>query len=170
MERQSTKSSSRIAKYLVDALAFIGFLLAMDPWTTGIALHEWMSIAFGGTVIVHLLLSWRWIVAVTCRFFSRLPARTRLNYILNLLLFIDGTIIGFSGLLISEEVLPLIGITVPHMPIWRGWHSLTADLALLLLGLHVALHWSWIVTTTKRCIVQPLRPRRSETTTGGVGA
>jgi len=170
MKTQSKKPSNRIVKYIIDAVALVGFLLAMDPWTTGIPWHEWLSIAFGATVVVHLLLSWQWIVGVTRRFFSRCPGRTRLDYVLNLLLFIDGTIIGFSGLLISEEVLPMIGLSIPHMPVWRQWHSLTADLALLLLGLHVALHWRWIVSTTKRHILQPLRPRRSATTTEGAEA
>lgn len=170
METETKRVSGRVVKYVIDAVAFVGFLVAMDPSTTGIALHEWLSIAFGATVVVHLLLSWPWIAGITRRFFRRLPGRTRLNYVLNLLLFIDGTIIGFSGLLISEAALPLLGISLPHSPIWRGWHSLSADLALVLLGLHVALHWTWIVATTKRHIIQPLRPRRAATPAEGAGA
>ena len=33
------------AKLLVDALAFIGFFIAMDPRSTGIAIHEWLTLA-----------------------------------------------------------------------------------------------------------------------------
>ena len=104
--------------YVIDVVAFVTFLAAMDPRSTGIRLHEWVSIAFAGAVVVHLLLSWKWISAVTRRFFGKTTARARLNYVLNTLLFLDGTIIGLSGLTISQAVLPLFGITMPHSSLW----------------------------------------------------
>jgi len=82
------KNNSR-SKYVIDVVAFVTFLAAMDPRSTGIPLHEWVSIAFAGAVVVHLLLSWKWINAVTRRFFGKTTGRARLNYLLNTLLFFD---------------------------------------------------------------------------------
>jgi hypothetical protein len=72
------------------------------------------------------------------------------------LLFIDGTIIMLSGFLISQSLMPYLGIQLPEGFAWRRLHDITANLFLVLLGLHTALHWNWIVDTFKRYIVQPL--------------
>ncbi|EFO80909.1 hypothetical protein OSCT_1239 [Oscillochloris trichoides DG-6] len=138
------------ANLLIDLLIFVGFLLATAPRFTGIAIHEWLGIAFGAAIITHLLIHWQWIIAVGKKLFSRAHAPARLNYILNLLLFIDVTLITFTGIMISEVVLPLFGLRLAHAPIWTRLHSLTSDAGVILIGLHIALHWSWIVKTATR--------------------
>lgn len=153
---KSKSFSQNGTKLLVDAGAFIGFLIAMDPRSTGIAIHEWLTLAGIGGVMVHLLLNWSWIVEITRRFFKKIAGRSRLNYILNIALFIDMTLIMFTGIMISENAIPALGITLPQSFIWRSLHSTTADLFIPILGLHLALHWSWLVNTIKRYIVQPV--------------
>src|SRR5262245_22136139 len=140
----------------VDSGIFIGFLVAEAPHFTGMAVHEWLGIAFGAAIITHLLLHWQWIVTITRRFLSDIPRQARLNYLLNMLLFIDITLILYSGLMISRVALPFLGLSLRAGGTWRGIHTLTANLSLVLVGLHVALHWQWIVQAIKRYIVQPL--------------
>ena len=152
----SVKVHRTRTRLLVDIAIFAGFLVAMDPRSTGIAVHEWLSIAFAGTVIAHLLLNWRWFVEVTRRFVGKLATRCRVNYVLNLLLFIDVTLCVFTGIMISEAALPWLGITLPMNLLWRRLHDLSADLSLFLIGLHVALHWGWIVTAVECSIVRPI--------------
>jgi hypothetical protein len=148
--------SQKGTKLLVDTGAFIGFLIAMDPHSTGIAIHEWLTLAGIGAIIVHLLLNWNWIIEITRRFLRRVAGRSRLSYILNIALFIDMTLIMFTGIMISESALPSLGITLPQSFIWRSLHSTTADLFIPILGLHLALHWSWLVGTIKRYVTQPV--------------
>lgn len=151
---------------LIDSTIFIAFLVAMAPRFSGIAIHEWLSIAFGAAIITHLLLHWQWIVGVARRFFSVARWSARLNYLLNTLLFVDMTIVIFSGLLISEAALPLLGIQTVRGGIWRQLHDLSANLAVVLLGLHIALHWSWIVNAVKRYLIAPLTLGRRPSLTG----
>jgi cytochrome b len=80
---QRLKLSGTLRNLIVDAAIFAGFLVATDPRATGQAIHEWLGIAFGATIIVHLLLHWKWIVNVVRRFFSRLPGQVRINSVLN---------------------------------------------------------------------------------------
>ena len=143
-------------KLVVDCLIFFGFLIAMDPRMTGIALHEWLTVAAMAAVITHLLLSWDWIVQVTRRFFRSSAFRPRLNYVLNVLLFIDVTLIMYTGLAISESFMPYFGLQLPRNFSMRSLHDLTANLFILLLGLHIGLHWNWIVETFKRHVIQPV--------------
>jgi hypothetical protein len=146
------KRNRNLRNLLLDIGLFIAFLIAMDPHLTGLTIHEWLSIAFGATIIVHLLWHWEWLVQVSRRFFRQMNGRVRLNYILNSLLFIALTLIIASGLLISEEALPLLGIRPEHSFFWRWLHSTAADASVLLLGLHVALHWRWVVNMFKRLV------------------
>ncbi len=144
----------------VDGGIFLGFLAAGAPHFTGMMVHEWLGLAFGAALITHLLLHWQWLVAVTRRFLSGAPRQARLNYLLNLLLFIDVTLIIYSGLMISRVALPALGLSLEAGGAWWGIHDLTANLSLVLVGLHLALHWQWLVKAIKRYVVQPLTSRR----------
>jgi hypothetical protein len=132
----------------------------MDPRSTGIAIHEWLGLAIGATAIVHILLHWDWLGAITRRFFGKMAFSNRVKYILNALLFVDMTTIILSGVMMSKAVLPLFGIQLDPGFIWHTLHSLSATLAVFIVGLHLALHWKWIVSTFKRTILGPLALHR----------
>lgn len=149
-----TKNQTRI-KLAIDIAIFIAFLIAMDPRSSGIAIHEWLSTAAFAAIIVHLLLNWDWIVQTSRRIIGKMNNQSRINYILNWAMFFDVVVLMLSGFLISEQVIPSLGISLPQNFAWRSLHDLSANLFLLLLGLHTALHWSWIVDAFKRYIFQP---------------
>jgi hypothetical protein len=155
-ETQKNTTVQTKTKLWLDIIVFVAFLITMDPHTSGIAIHEWLSLAMIAAMTVHLLLSWDWIVEISGRFLGKLGTQNRINYILNWLLFIDGTLIMISGIMISEVALPLMGIKLPMGFAWRRLHDMSANIGLLLLGLHTALHWSWIVTAFNKYLVQPI--------------
>lgn len=124
-------SSRTKTKLFIDILIFAGFLVAWDPHSTGIAVHEWLTIGGITALVVHLLLSWNWIAEIGVRFFGALPPRTRFNYILNLLLFVDMTLIMFTGIMISRAVMPFLHIPVQRNPLWRGMHDATSNIFVL---------------------------------------
>ena len=114
IEHQTKTKNQTKTKLIIDVIIFTAFLIAMDPHSSGIAVHEWLATSLIAALVVHLLLSWDWITQVTRRFLSRTNTQSRINYILNWFLFIDGTVIMLSGFMISESVLPFLGITLPH--------------------------------------------------------
>jgi hypothetical protein len=146
----------------VDLAIFAGFLVAFEPSLTGIEVHEWFSLAFAGALIVHLLLHWDWVVKVTIQFFRKLFHTSRLNYLINLGLLVAFVAIMLSGLMISRSFLAVLGIQAAGSSVWRHLHSLSSNLALLLIGLHVALHWKWVVHAIKRYLFKPLKQRLQE--------
>jgi hypothetical protein len=153
-----------ITKFVLDFFIFIGFLLLLDPRTTGIAIHEWLGFAAAGTIVVHLLVNWNWIRGLTTGFFRKMALKSRLNYILNWLLFIDFTLVMLTGIMISEVALPALGIRLGENFAWRQLHSLTADWSLFLMAAHLALNWEWVVSTSKRFILRPIFGRRARKT------
>jgi hypothetical protein len=149
----------------LDTGIFLAFLTAMEPRFSGVPIHEWLSLALAATVVVHLLLHWKWIVGVGARFFQKLWHTSRLKFVIDVLLFVDFIGIMLSGILISRAVLPALGIQLAQTNMqWRSLHTLTANAGILLVGLHFALSWAWIVSTVKRQIflplLQPIRPNQ----------
>ena len=142
---------------LVDLGIFAGLLVAAAPGLTGLALHEWLSVAFFGTIIAHLVLHWKWLVSIGAQFFRKLFHSSRLQFVVDVLLFVAFITVMTSGLAISRNVLAFLGIvSIANNPVWRQLHSLSANLTILAAGLHFALHWDWVVSMTKRYILKPV--------------
>ena len=152
MDTKQKKLSKNQINFLVDIGIFLLVLVVAAPQATGIAIHEWLSIAFVAPIIAHLVLHWKWIVNVTKKIFSKIPGETRFNYILNVLLFIVTVLASSTGILISEAALPAIGITMAIDPFWSSLHDLTGNLFVVLMGVHIAMHWTWIVNAFKRYV------------------
>ena len=142
---------------LIDSLIFLGFLVANEPSLTGVPIHEWFSTAFIAALVTHLVLHWDWIVKITATFIKKLFHESRLNYVLDVLLFTAFVTVNLSGLLISKSILATLGISFEAAPAWRSLHSLSADATMLLIALHFALHWKWIVSAVGRYVVLPAR-------------
>lgn len=149
---------------ILDLTMFGAFLAVSNPSLTGVTVHEWLALSLAGAVIVHLLLHWDWIINVGKEFFKKLWHQSRLNFVVNTLFFIAMTGTLFSGLMISQSVLSTFGIFLTVSRTWRSIHFLMSDVSVILLGLHFALHWKWVVTNLGRYIVNPVRnlfPRRT---------
>lgn len=120
---------------------------------TGLVIHEWLGLAVTGIVLAHLLLSWSWIASQSRRLFAAQSARTRINYLLNLILFACTTALIFSGILISQKAIPfLTGTKIQPEMDWR-WdsiHDWLSSLLVILAGLHLALNWDWAVAAGQR--------------------
>lgn len=171
MAQTATKMSSNRTKLYVDIFLFISFVLVNIPQATGIPVHEWASVLFIIPLLVHILLDWNWIVSVTKRMFGRLPGEVRFNHIFDLVIFIMMTLALMTGFVISEAALPAIGIHVIIDPFWSSMHDLTANLTMLLIGIHLAMHWKWIVNSCKRYFGRNSSPSKTtpETTIEGAG-
>jgi hypothetical protein len=135
--------------FWLDALLLAGYTLAYSLGFTGIANHEWLGIGLGVALLVHLTLHWDWVVRTTTKLFAR-GGRERFSWLVNLLLLVSMTLCIASGILISEVALPQLGISVAASSFWRQMHSTTATLTLILVPVHAALRWRWIVGMVRR--------------------
>lgn len=161
--RSRSRLSETLKNFGVDIALFLMFIIDMNTRFTGIPIHEWLGIVLGGALVYHLLLHWQWIVALTRKIVSKLPAVQRIRYFVDLLLFIDMVIVVASGILISEAALPQVGIQIGRNFLWRGLHHSSTELISWLVGFHLALSWGWISSAFGHYIWQPLtRKQRSE--------
>jgi predicted ferric reductase len=120
---------------------------------SSLAVHEWLAIAFAVLVGLHLLVNWRWVVKTLRRVVIPDSRRARINAVLNGTLFSMMTLTLFSGLAISEVVMPLVGVTTSSLRAWRQLHNVLASVGLGVVGFHVALNWDWIAGVVRKGIL-----------------
>lgn len=162
IDRKRNPLSSTQIQFLADIVLFVGIVWALMPQATGIPLHEWGSLLVIIPFLVHLVLDWQWIVSVTKRFLKRQPGEVRFNYFWNWFQFVMMVIASFSGILISNAVLPALGIPIVVDPFWLEVHLFSANSVMIMLGVHLAMHWQWIIVNFKRYLL------RTTTKNGGV--
>ena len=144
---------------LLDLAIAAAFLAAANPPLTGLTIHEWLGLAFAGTLIAHLVLHWEWGIAATTRLWKGGSGGVRLNYVVDALLFVALIAEMLSGLLISKHVLPTLGLRPQAAHGWRAIHSMAADATIAALGVHLGLHWKWLALNVPRLL--PSRRRKA---------
>ncbi len=123
-------------------------LITLAPDITGLTIHEWLGVAFGGMLLVHLLLHWKWVVAMTKRFFGPMPLKARINYLLSIALLGAFALVGLTGMLGSDT------FGMGGGEFLEEAHEAFSQLSLLLVGTHLAMHWRWIVKAVQRYILR----------------
>ena len=173
--KNSNQNSGKASKtrVILDLFFFILMIAVLIPQSTGIAIHEWLSFLILIPFFLHLMINWNWIAINTKKLFKKQLRKTKFDYFFNWILYIDMLLVTVSGIVISESALPAIGITFNINPFWTIIHNASATLFIVLLGIHLALHWKWIVTTLQKLkfvsefhhikqIIKILRNRRTE--------
>lgn len=160
----ATRKSNPTARNLtLDIALTAGFLASLKPYLTGMALHEILGLAVGGALVVHALLHRKWITAITCRLGCKMPVRTRVCYLLDALLMLAFGTLTVTGVLISQAVLPALGLSgLPSLTL-ATLHNLAAWGALGALAAKLALHTDWIVSAV-RCHILRQAARRTRRT------
>jgi hypothetical protein len=135
-----------IFKFILNLLLAFVFLLLMDPRSFyGLSFHEWAGLLIAIFFLLHKVLNWGWIKKVTLSFFRRIPGRSRLNYFLDILLLIGLTLIIISGLAIARTIdFSWLNLGGSHN-FWRVMHTSSSLLVLALFGIHLGLHWRWVL-------------------------
>lgn len=131
--------------WIIDLIAFTGFLLVMKPQITGYNLHEWLGLAIGAVCLVHLLQHWRWVKSVS-KMMDRIKAQVRAKYILDVMMATGFLVIIVTGLVISM----LLNLPLKNYDAWRTLHFAASYATLLMLAVKVALHWNLIMCTLSK--------------------
>lgn len=133
----------------LDTSLMLAYIVAYSFGFASVAVHEWLGLALGVVLVVHLTLHWDWVLRLTRRLWRR-DGRRQAVWVIDLLLLVAMTLCILSGVLISESALPALGVHPNPSSNWNRVHSLTARLTLGLVAAHVALSWQWILRVTRQ--------------------
>ena len=155
---QTTKTSlhlaqkKRIYMLLLDLFLFVCLILLLSPFSTGLSWHEFLGTIFFLPLILHLLFSWSWIEGSTRRFLNKSNWRERFNYFLNLAFFVFVVLEIVSGLIVSQVLVPFIGIKTINDDAWRGLHKQVSVGIVILISMHISLNWQRMVSYFRKRI------------------
>ncbi|MGL4774568.1 MAG: DUF4405 domain-containing protein [Clostridium sp.] len=137
-------------KIVLDILMAIVFVLLFNKMAVvPMTFHEFAGLFIGVVFITHITLNFKWVKQVTLKLFdSKVNARIKLGYIINVLLLICFVLIIISGALISKVVLPNFRINSSLS--FKAIHMSMSYIALMIVGIHIGLHWNWIVNVFKK--------------------
>ncbi len=149
--------------YVMDTLLLIFFLLACAPLATGVAVHEWISFALMVPFTIHLMTHWPWIKNALgkLRKITTFPkGESRINLVWDLSLYFVMLTVIVSGVLVSQVSLPVLGLTIEASEFWHNTHHNLSNLIMPMLGIHLALHWKFIRTISKKFIGEKEQTRQ----------
>jgi len=99
--------------------------------------------------VMHNAINWKWIKQVTLNLFNRkIPFKTKFGYIIDLLLLIAMSYIIISGIFISKILFP--NLQIGNELFFKISHISISYLVLILLGIHIGLHWKWAINNLKK--------------------
>jgi hypothetical protein len=150
------KQDKQKRNWIIDAVLFGGFLVALWLDLTGLAVHQWLGIAVGALAGYHLVAHWSWVEAVTGRLLGRTSKQSRQFYAVDAGLAVGFVTIAATGLAISTW----LNLSLTSYVIWRNIHVLASVVTLALVVGKIGLHWRWIVSTARRRIFPAPAPVR----------
>lgn len=142
-----------ITKILLDVVMAVILVLLYNTHSISLVFHEIAGIFIFGLFIIHCLLNRKWITAITAKFFSKsLAPRVRFGYIINFLMLASFLLILISGICTSQILFPFADSK--DSP-WRNIHHFFAAISIILIGIHLGLHWKFISNMFKNMIQLP---------------
>jgi hypothetical protein len=135
-------------KWLIDAGLFAGFIILFWLDLTGVALHQWLGVVIGALAVYHFITHWKWVTAVTGRFFKHTSQQARLFYLVDVGLGSGLTLILVTGLVISTW----FSLSLSSYAAWKNFHIVSSIATLLLIVVKIGAHWRWIVQTARRTV------------------
>ena len=133
-------------KFIHNILLTVVMVLLMDPRSFyGLGFHEWAGLIIGLFFILHKAFNWGWIKKVTVCFFRTTPVRARLNYVLDVALLAGMVLMILSGIAIAKTIdFSWLNLGGSRM-FWRVMHTSSSFITLALFGIHLGLHWNWVL-------------------------
>ena len=139
-------------KLFLDIIMAIIFTLLFNAHIFGgLTFHEVAGLVMGIAILVHIGLNWRWVKNVTLSIFNKkITLKTRIGYFINILLLLDIATIIISGIFISKVTFN--GLNIHSSFFNKSTHASASFIALALIGIHVGLHWQWIMNVFKKLV------------------
>ena len=141
-----------ILKIFLDTVMLLLLAMMYQKRVICIRFHEIGGLILFGLFLLHNGLNWKWFKGVSSKIFQRgLPLRSRVNWLVNVLLFISMTATIGTGLLISKT----LPTSIQQAYLVKPWHYFFAAAALILIGIT----WDCIgsIFITFCCLGSPCR-------------
>lgn len=132
-------------KFILDLLMIVVFVLLLYKSNFGMEFHEIAGLAILAAFVFHVLLNLKWVVSISKNLFNgKVKLSAKIGWIVDAALLVSFTLIGISGICMSKVVF--------HFNIngnWQTLHYFCSALAIILLGVHLGMHFDMIGSVLK---------------------
>ena len=144
-DKKISGKPKNIHKYILDLIMTIIMVLLMRTFFTGLLLHEALGIAVFLMVILHQIFNWKCTKGLLkCLFKKDIKLSTRIGVIIDItLVFVIAGII-ITGIIISKVIFGF-DLNADLVLAASGLHHSLGYIALILISIHLGLHWSSIM-------------------------
>lgn len=138
-------------KIILDILTTIIIILLMDNDIIGLPLHEILGIVILFLFLIHKIFNWAWIKNITLNLFSKkIPIKTKIMYVLDLLLLVLIILNTLSGIFISQILFTYFNSE--NISLWSNLHHFFAYSFLVVIAIHLGLHWQYVMNVFKKIL------------------
>lgn len=142
----------QLSRMLVDLAMTVVLLLLMGYSRIGEEAHEWLGVGMTVLFILHHILNRKWISALLRGRYGAYRVAQTILVCSALITMLSSAV---SGIMLSKHVFRFLGIEA-GMSFARELHMLCGYWNLVLLSLHLGLHWIMIVgMISKKCKTKP---------------
>ncbi len=142
------RKNKNLYKMILDIVMTIIIILLMKTAFTGIKLHEIFGIAAFTLFLIHKLINIKLIKNMFNKFSNKNIVQ-KFIIITDLFLLIDIFIIIVTGVLISQYIFNN-ALSISNLSIYSAVHHGSAYLGMLLISVHIGLHWNFIINMLKK--------------------
>lgn len=142
------KIRTSVLKLILDFLMFVTLMLLYSKNVISLTFHELAGLIVIFVMLFHVLINGKWVCAVTKKMLDKnFPARTKILWVTDFLLLINTLAMLVTSFLISKALLPnFLGGHNSLIP----FHFFFAALLVILLGIHVGLHFKYIANVISK--------------------
>lgn len=151
-------SAKRKFQSVIDIIMILSLPVLMAYSLVGEAAHEWIGVAMLILFVVHHALNIRWFKSFVKGKYT--PVRV-FGTVINLLLFADMLCLAVSGMVLSRYVFSFLPIE-SGASFARSVHMLGSYWGLVLMSLHIGLHWAMVLGMIRKVTVLPPSRRRKK--------
>lgn len=145
------KNKRIIVKILIDTGMTICLLFLMPYSLLNETAHEWIGMVMLVLFIMHHILNRKWLAAITRGKYTVFRA-VQTGLVIVMLVLMIGSMV--SGILLSNHIFKMIKISGTYM-VARQIHIFCAYWGLVVMSLHLGIHWNIAVTMAGRLWSQP---------------
>jgi len=159
-------NQKKVTRVVLDAMLSLMIVFEMLIQFTGEFLHEVVGFAFFMTIIVHVVLSAKWVKATARNAKAgKLTARRTALVVVGSLLAVETIVLGVSSVAISG-ILSSTGFVWPigTYSQWALVHMLSSYALCATVVVHLAMHWAFLASAFK----VPYDPSRRRAISAGV--
>ena len=135
-------------KFLLDIIMTVVMLCLVNTNITGLMLHEILGLGIFLLFLMHKVLNFKWIKAVTTGLFQKkLTPKAKLRYAVDVALLLLVILNVATGILISTHIFTQVQSS--DIALTSRLHHILAYSLLAVLVVHIGLHWSFITNAAK---------------------